>query len=102
AGLSPGPRAIAAYCPDEKSVDLTGMCDADGLLQAELPAGPWTVYTVSDRWSRDSVKRPAPGGEGKNINPYSRQAVNHYLDYFASKLNDLPAVGIRAQFHDSF
>jgi hypothetical protein len=60
------------------------------------------VYSLTSRWSRDNVKRPAPGGEGRNINPYSRRSLDNYLTYFSGKIGDLPKSGIRAQFHDSF
>ena len=46
------------------------------------------------------MKRPAPGGAGYNINPFSRRSVESYLAMFGEKLDQLP--GIRAQFHDSF
>jgi hypothetical protein len=96
------PQALVAYEADGRVVDLTNQIDADGKLKASLPAGVWTVYSLSSRWSRDSVKRPAPGGEGRNINPYSRRSLDNYLTYFGSKIGDLPKAGIRAQFHDSF
>ena len=57
---------------------------------------------ISQKWARDNVKRPAPGGEGRNINPYSRRSLDHYLDYFGKKIEGLKGEGIRAQFHDSF
>lgn len=57
---------------------------------------------IDQRWAGDPVKRPAPGGEGKSINPYSKRAVTHFLDHFANATDQLPDRGIRAQFHDSF
>ena len=57
---------------------------------------------ISQKWARDNVKRPAPGGEGRNINPYSRRSLDHYLDYFGKQIEGLKGEGIRAQFHDSF
>ena len=92
-------QARVAFGPDGQDVDmLPGRFDSAQLPQPDA----WTVYTVTQRWSSDSVKRPAPGGAGKNINPFSRRSVDHYLAYFGEKLGDLPAEGIRAQFHDSF
>jgi hypothetical protein len=96
------PQVLVAYGPDGQTVELTPQISADGALKAELPAGAWTVYSLSQRWSRDNVKRPAPGGEGRNINPYSRRSLDNYLEYFGAKVGDLPKEGIRAQFHDSF
>jgi hypothetical protein len=71
------PQALVAYGPDGQIVDLTPQINSDGVLKAELPAGAWNVYSLSQRWSRDNVKRPAPGGEGRNINPYSRRSLDH-------------------------
>jgi hypothetical protein len=57
---------------------------------------------ITQKLSRDMVKRPAPGGEGKSINPYSRKSLEHYLAHFDQAISGLPTEGIRAQFHDSF
>ncbi|MEX2316160.1 MAG: glycosyl hydrolase [Pirellulales bacterium] len=94
--------AIMAYGSDGQVVDLKERIGGAGRLVWNVPAGNWTLYTVQQQWSRDNVKRPAPGGEGKNINPYSRPALDQYLAYFGAIIGDLPAEGIRAQFHDSF
>jgi hypothetical protein len=95
------PKALVAYSENGEVVDLTD--DASDLkVRWEFPAGQWTIYAVDEKWSRDNVKRPAPGGEGKNINPLSRPSIEHFLDYFGKALGDVPAEGIRAQFHDSY
>jgi hypothetical protein len=52
------------------------------------------------------VKRPAPGGEGLVLDPYSTSALGRYLQPFSSAFGKLPrpssSLGVRAQFHDSF
>jgi hypothetical protein len=73
--------------------------DADADLAVVISGDP---PVITSRWAKDNVKRPAPGGEGKSINPYSRPALDHYLDHFGKAIDGLPAEGIRAQFHDSF
>lgn len=102
------PQALVAYSGDGQIVDL-GERIRDRVasgdmrhVEWEVPKGDWTLYTVTEKWSRDNVKRPAPGGEGKNINPLSQRSVRHFLNWFGEKLDGLPAVGIRAQFHDSY
>lgn len=50
----------------------------------------------------EKVKRPAPGGEGYTINPFSRDSVERYLDGWAKKTASLPNDLIRASFQDSF
>lgn len=59
-------------------------------------------FTLHTPFSGDLVKRPAPGGEGRAIDPFSRETVQRYLDSFASRLASLSAGGIRSFFHDSF
>jgi alpha-L-rhamnosidase len=95
------PQALVAVGDDGQSVDLSEQITG-GKLAWEAPPGKWTLYTASQRWSKDNVKRPAPGGEGKNINPLSRRSIEHFLDFFGKALGDVPAAGIRAQFHDSY
>lgn len=53
------------------------------------------------------VKRPAPGGEGLVLDPYSTAALDRYLRHFSKAFAELPrgadqGRGIRSQFHDSF
>jgi hypothetical protein len=47
------------------------------------------------------VKRAAPGGEGLVLDPYSVDALRHYLERFDSAFKRVP-VRITTQFHDSF
>jgi hypothetical protein len=60
------------------------------------------AYTVSTRFSGDNVKRPAPGGEGRAIDPFSAAATDRYLDMFAERTAAWPRGTIRSYFHDSF
>lgn len=48
------------------------------------------------------VKRPAPGGEGPMINPYSPRAMERYLERFSKAFDTSKAATPRAQYHDSF
>lgn len=48
------------------------------------------------------VKRPAPGGEGLVLDPYSTAALDRYLRPFSKAFGGVPRQGLRAQFHDSF
>jgi alpha-L-rhamnosidase len=69
--------------------------DLEVVVSGDLP-------TITGRWSRDNVKRPAPGGEGRNINPYSKRSLDNYLEFFGKQTDGLKGEGLRAQFHDSF
>jgi len=48
------------------------------------------------------VKRPAPGGEGLVLDPYSSGRITGYLQRFTKALGGLPRGAVHAQFHDSF
>lgn len=98
----PIPQAVVAYGDDGRIVKLTPDIDQSGRLEWRVPPGHWTLYTVGQKWAGDAVKRAAPGGEGRSINPYSKRAVTHFLDQYARAIDKLPQPGIRAQFHDSF
>ena len=54
--------------------------------------------------TKQLVKRPAPGGEGFVLDPYSPEALGRYLAKFdeAFTAAKLPRGLIRGQFHDSF
>ncbi|WP_104023435.1 glycosyl hydrolase [Gemmatirosa kalamazoonensis] len=65
-------------------------------------AGPWTVYIAETRAPVDEVKRPAPGGEGHAIDPFSASAVRHFLAAYDERTRALPNGLVRAWFHDSY
>jgi hypothetical protein len=85
-------------------VELTERIGSDGKLTWKVPAGDgdWMIYTLTMRLTGERVKRPGPGGEGRNINPYMRQTVNRFLESFGERIERLPPGGLRATFHDSF
>ena len=73
---------------------------ADAAQKAVLtPAGQFGFEPT-----KQLVKRPAPGGEGFVLDPYSPDALGRYLAKFdeAFTANKLPRGLIRGQFHDSF
>ena len=57
---------------------------------------------LSWRFSGRSVKRAAPGGAGKAINPYSPRAMTAYLRHFDKAFAGGGVVLPRAMYHDSF
>lgn len=93
------PQAAKATSARGETIDLAEHLH-DGRLVWSAPEGEWRIDTAAYRWAGDKVKRPGPGGEGLNINPFWRKSVQDFLDRFAK---DMPGFdGVRAQFHDSF
>lgn len=96
------PEAVVANGPEGEVVELTNQIDDQGKLQWEAPEGEWTVSVLRTRLLGEKVKRPAPGGEGLNINPYAANSTLAFLDALARQTSGLTEDGIRCSFHDSF
>ncbi|HEY7232699.1 MAG TPA: glycosyl hydrolase, partial [Gemmatimonadaceae bacterium] len=94
-------NAIVAVSSDGQRVDIPAG-SPPGVVQWTPPPGKWTIYIAETRFSGDNVKRPAPGGEGASIDPFSSTATAHYLTMFAERTATLPHGAIRSYFHDSF
>ncbi len=96
------PQAVVAYGTDHTTIVLTHKIDGTGNLNWSAPAGNWTVYSVSQKFSGSRVKRPGPGGAGNSINPFSQRSLKAGLEPFDAMIAQLPTGAIRAQFHDSY
>ena len=96
------PQAIVAYSESGATVHLDSQIDAKGDLAWTPPVGKWVIYTASQKPTGQMVKRPAPGGEGRAINPFSSKALDLGLGPFEDAIAQLPPASIRSQFHDSF
>ena len=93
--------AISAFSPDGQRVAIPTTSPA-GVVNWNAPVGKWTIYVAETRFSGDNVKRPAPGGEGPSIDPFSAIATANYLSMFEQRMASLPRGAIRSYFHDSF
>ncbi|TWU00575.1 hypothetical protein Pla108_15270 [Botrimarina colliarenosi] len=93
------PLAVTAQSTDGESLDLTKQLDGHRVVW-QAPAGSWRIDTAAYRWAGDRVKRPGPGGEGLNINPFWKESVSDFLTRFGESFDGIE--GVRAQFHDSF
>jgi hypothetical protein len=74
----------------------------------DLPKDHWDTSASLDEktgeltfWSSRMVKRPAPGGAGHMLNPYSAAAIRSYTKRFDKALKGCTLLP-RAQYHDSF
>jgi hypothetical protein len=74
----------------------------DGRLDWTAPAGQWRLYLVAIKEHVQKVKRPAPGGAGYLLDPYSTHGMDRYLTKFDRAFVGWDGVTPRAQFHDSF
>jgi hypothetical protein len=58
--------------------------------------------SISQQFSGRKVKRAAPGGEGKAINPFSAEAMSFYLKHFDEPFGGKDVIMPRAMYHDSY
>ncbi|CAN5206212.1 glycosyl hydrolase [soil metagenome] len=94
-------NAIEAVSADGQRVEIPFAKPA-GLTMWTALAGKWMIYVAETKFSGDNVKRPAPGGEGPSIDPFSAIATANYLAMFEQRMASLPRGSIRSYFHDSF
>lgn len=94
-------EAISAFSSDGSRIAVP-LDTSAGVVRWRVPEGRWIIYTAETRFSGDNVKRPAPGGEGAALDPFSTSATSHYLAMFAAHMAVLPRHAIRSYFHDSF
>jgi glycosyl hydrolase family 106( putative alpha-L-rhamnosidase)/oligogalacturonate lyase-like protein len=75
----------------------------DGGASLHIEAGASNgAYVAEPRPSGEQVKRAAPGGGGNALDPFSRAAVQRYLDAYGDRIKAVPTNAIRSFFHDSF
>ena len=94
-------QCLRAVSDSGEQVDLTDKVQ-NRRLDWTAPAGHWHLYAAVESGPAQQVKRSAPGGEGNVLDPFSTNAMDHYLARveaaFAGYHGDMP----RSQFHDSY
>ncbi|MDX2245335.1 MAG: glycosyl hydrolase [Bacteroidia bacterium] len=93
--------SVMAYGPGQ-ILDLTERIRKDSTLRWKVPEGEWTIWTAEMVFRGGNVKRPAPGGEGYSITPYSSGALSRFLEAYDQRVGTLPHGPIHSYFHDSF
>lgn len=83
------------------SRDISDRIKKDSMLVWKVAPGTQSVYIAGLEFRGGYVKRPAPGGEGYSISPYSKAAFQRFLDEYSRRAS-FPAKSLRAWFHDSF
>ena len=95
-------QALMAFNTNGVTMDLLPNLGADGNIQWSAPAGQWKVYAISQRFSRQNVKRAAPGGRGPMLNPFYPKAMADYLKWFDAAFDSYSGAKPRAVFQDSY
>ncbi|MBN2211262.1 MAG: hypothetical protein JW709_07685, partial [Sedimentisphaerales bacterium] len=101
--LLPGGRLVLVQARNDAGeiIDVTDKVKERRL--AWTPAeGNWRLYVLVATPTGQKVKRAAPGGQGRVLNPYSHQAMLCYLQAFDKAFVNYTAPMPRAQYHDSF
>ena len=101
AALPQNLQCLHAIAADGTQLELLDKV-SNGRLNWTAPPGTWRLYAVSEVFGVMAVKRAAPGGVGRVLDPLSSTAMDHYLadfdQHFAVYHGDMP----RSQFHDSY
>lgn len=92
---------LLAVSAEGERIDITDKVQ-NGQLDGSVPAGTWTLYAVAVKCPVQKVKRPAPGGEGYVLDPYSTAAMESYTAVFDKAFDDYQGPMPRMFFHDSF
>ena len=92
---------LLAVSSEGRRIDITDKIKNNQLFWTS-PEGTWTLYAVAVKDGVQKVKRPAPGGEGYVLDPYSVSAIDTYLHAFDKAFEDYNAPMPRSFFHDSF
>ncbi len=94
-------QCLVAVSSDGRRIDITDKIKNDQLFWIP-PQGTWTLYAAAVKDGVQKVKRPAPGGEGYVLDPYSVSAIDTYLGAFDKAFEKYNAPMPRSFFHDSF
>jgi hypothetical protein len=95
-------EAITAVSSKQESTVIARGQPAGPVRWVAPPGRTWTVYVAELRQPVDDVKRPAPGGAGHAIDPFSGTSVRHFLADYEQRTATLPRGAIRSWFHDSY
>jgi hypothetical protein len=96
------PQALMAFNTNGASLDLASGIGSKGDIQWTAPPGQWQIYEISQKFSRQNVKRSAPGGHGPMLNPFYPKAITDYLKWFDGAFDDYQGVKPRAVLQDSY
>lgn len=94
-------QAVTAYSGSQR-ISLISKVDAAGRLKWTPPPGNWRLYALFSGWTRQKVKRAAPGGEGYTLDHLSSTALHLYMERFDKAFSENSLLGIRSFYNDSY
>ncbi len=96
-------QALMAYSASGKVLDLTAKVPSTGKLNWTATNEPWTLYALFESGKKGAVvERPAPGGRGYMVDPFSAWAMGRYLMAFQTAFTENYTEAVRAFYHDSY
>ena len=95
-------QALIAYPNEGLHVDVTGRVNDGGRLNWSPGEGRWTLYAVYQGWTKQQVKRAAPGAEGNVMDYFSRTSLDDYLARFDEAFAHYEGRPPRAFYNDSY
>ncbi|MBN1804335.1 MAG: hypothetical protein JW837_03720 [Sedimentisphaerales bacterium] len=99
---NPDIQIIMAYGPAGQIIDLTEHIGPEGKIDWTAPQGTWQIYELWQKPSGRKVKRAAVGGEGHMLNPFYKDAIENYLQWFDKAFDGYEGLMPRAIYHDSY
>ena len=101
-----GPRAdllaVLAESNNVTCLDLTDKTSAEGDVDWTAPGPGWKVAVQKIGRGQPEVERAAPGGEGPLLNPFYRNAIDHYLLRFEEAFKQNGGARPRSMYNDSY
>ena len=95
-------KRVMAYAADGAAEDVTARAGADGTLDWSPADGPRTLVALFQGWTKQQVKRAAPGGEGNVLDHWSREKLGRYLARFDEAFAGYTGKTPRAFYLDSY
>ncbi len=95
-------QAVMAYGREGEIIDLKSKVGENSILDWTPPPGMWRIYAVFQGWTKQQVKRAAPGAEGNVLDFFSSKKLSDYLARFDEAFKDFDAPPPRAFYNDSF
>jgi len=94
--------ALVAFSDSGEFIELTGHVDSERRLDWSAPEGKWAVYAVFQGWTKQQVKRAAPGAEGNVMDYFAEQSLKNYLAKFDEAFRNYSGEPPRAFYNDSY